>query len=80
MLTNCTGIWGCAFRSWGVMRGARKLEAREWDADFHCYDLSRDPLEKTDLGPARCPDLLEEATRHFGGPPTAVPRVAGGGL
>ncbi len=80
VLTNCTGIWGCAFRSWGVMRGARKLEAREWDADFHCYDLSRDPLEKTDLGPARCPDLLEEATRHFGGPPTAVPRVAGGGL
>ena len=38
-LTNCSELWGCAFRNWGLMRGALKLEAREWDFDWHCWNV-----------------------------------------
>ena len=30
-LTNCSELWGCAFRNWGAMRDSLKIEAREWD-------------------------------------------------
>ncbi|AKT37905.1 sulfatase-like hydrolase/transferase [Chondromyces crocatus] len=68
-LTNCTGIWGCAFRNWGMMRGSRKLEAREWDRTWHCYDVLDDPREERDLGPEACGDLTTLANGIFGGPP-----------
>ena len=56
-LTNCTGIWGCAFRNWGMMRGSLKLEGREWDSTWRCYDVLSDPHEQHDLAPER-PDLV----------------------
>ncbi|HSN99981.1 MAG TPA: sulfatase-like hydrolase/transferase, partial [Candidatus Nanopelagicales bacterium] len=68
-LTNCTGIWGCAFRNWGLMRGPMKLEAREWDRDWHCYDVLADPREERDLGVGACGDLAREAEVIYGGPP-----------
>jgi arylsulfatase A-like enzyme len=68
-LTNCAGVWGCAFRNWGMMRGARKLEAREWDTGWHCYDVLTDPLEQHDLGPAACGDLVGRAEALHGGLP-----------
>ena len=40
-LTNCSELWGCAFRNWGLMRGTLKLEAREWDFDWHCWNTGR---------------------------------------
>ena len=70
-LTNCSGIWGCAFRNWGMMRGARKLEGREWDNAWHCYDVLADPREQHDLGPAACGDLPALAERVYGGLPSA---------
>jgi len=72
-LTNCSGVWGCAFQSWGMMRGTLKLEAREWDSAWHCFDLARDPLEKNDLGPEACGELVELAERVHGGRPGARP-------
>lgn len=70
-LTNCSGIWGCAFRNWGMMRGGLKLEGREWDSQWHCYDVLADPREEHDLGPAACGGLLPLAEQIHGGLPGA---------
>jgi arylsulfatase A-like enzyme len=70
-LTNCSGIWGCAFRNWGLMRGSRKLEGREWDSRWHCYDVLSDPREEHDLGPEACGDLPAVADRVYGGLPSS---------
>ena len=64
--------WGRAFRNWGAMQGTLKLEGREWDESWHCYDVATDPLEKADLGPDACADLRAVAQRAFGGPPGQV--------
>ena len=68
-LTNCSELWACAFRNWGVMRGRLKLEAREWDFEWHCWDVAADPMERHDLGPAACAPLGEAARALFGGMP-----------
>ena len=69
-MTNCSGIWGCAFQNWGVMQGSRKLVAREWDDAWRCHDVLADPGERNDLGPAGCAELLPLADRVFGGLPS----------
>ncbi len=61
VMTNCTELWQCAFRNWGAIRGARKLIAHQYDADWSCFDTSTDPEEKHDLGAAACGDLREVA-------------------
>ncbi|WP_437866815.1 sulfatase-like hydrolase/transferase [Sorangium sp. So ce363] len=71
-LTNCTGIWGCAFKNWGMMRGNMKLESRAWDTVWHCYDVLADPREQRDLGPAACGDLPRLADALYGGPAGSV--------
>jgi hypothetical protein len=68
-LTNCSELWGCAFRNWGMMKGPLKLEAREWDFDWHCWDVVADPLERHDLGASACGPLVESANALFGGLP-----------
>jgi glucan phosphoethanolaminetransferase (alkaline phosphatase superfamily) len=68
-MTNCAGVWSCAFENWGYMRGKMKLEAREWDTGYKCYDLIQDPLERDDLGPKACGDLLSLTERTFKGLP-----------
>lgn len=65
-MTNCAGVWSCAFENWGYMKGTRKLEARAWDPAYHCYDLALDPAEKTDLGASACAPLPERARALFG--------------
>jgi hypothetical protein len=64
-MTNCSGVWGCAFENWGVMRGTRKLHAREWDQQWLCYDVARDALETSPLPLSECADLLKDAERIF---------------
>jgi arylsulfatase A-like enzyme len=76
-LTNCSELWGCAFRNWGVMRGSLKLEAREWDFDWHCWDVATDPFERRDLGPRACGDLPDVAACLFGGLPRAAAEPTG---
>ena len=60
-LTNCAGVWSCAFENWGAMRGWRKVEAREWDSHWRCFDLQSDPKEQNDLGEAACAELVSYA-------------------
>jgi glucan phosphoethanolaminetransferase (alkaline phosphatase superfamily) len=72
-LTNCTELWGCPFRNWGLMRGTLKLEAREWDFDWHCWDVATDPHEEHDLGRIACGSLASSAEKLLGGLPKSAP-------
>ena len=65
-LNNCTWLWECGFRNWGLMQGPIKIEAREWDDEFHCFDLLADPLEEVNLGEDACAPLPELARDMFG--------------
>lgn len=69
-LTNCSGVWGCAYKNWGVMRGPLKVEGREWYTGWHCFDVLKDPQEKNDLGQAVCGDLMDQANKIYGEPPS----------
>ena len=64
-LTNCSGVWGCAFENWGYMRRNLKLESRSWDTGYKCYDLELDPFEQVDLGVQACGDLFELARQTY---------------
>jgi glucan phosphoethanolaminetransferase (alkaline phosphatase superfamily) len=69
-MTNCAGVWGCAFENWGVMQGRRKLFAREWDQTWLCYDTEADPKELDPLPIEQCEELRREAEtlyRHLPG-------------
>jgi arylsulfatase A-like enzyme len=68
-MTNCAGVWSCAFENWGYMQGPRKLEARAWDSGWHCYDVEADPREQSPLPIEECGDLLTRAVDTFGGLP-----------
>ncbi len=68
-VSNCSGVWGCAFRNWGAIRGTQKVIAREWDSEWRCYDVATDPEEKHDLGPEACADLAAVAEATNGGFP-----------
>lgn len=65
-MTNCAGVWSCAFENWGYMQRSLKLEARSWDNGWRCFDVAKDPFEDTDLGPDGCKTLLPHAERTFG--------------
>jgi arylsulfatase A-like enzyme len=65
-LTNCTDTWGCGFRNWGAIKRSLKLEAREFDFDWHCYNLAIDPGERHDLGAEACVELRRAAESTFG--------------
>jgi glucan phosphoethanolaminetransferase (alkaline phosphatase superfamily) len=56
-LSNCTALWGCAFRNWGVMQGTRKLFQLQGEGEPKCFDLATDPNEEhSEL--SRCSDLM----------------------
>jgi len=74
-LTNCAGVWSCAFENWGIMQGPRKLEARSWDVGWNCYDVETDPFEQARLPLDQCDDLLKVAQKTYGRlPGKDVPR------
>jgi len=74
-LTNCAGVWSCAFENWGIMQGPRKLEARSWDVGWNCYDVETDPFEQSRLPLDQCDDLLKVAQKTYGRlPGKDVPR------
>lgn len=72
-MTNCTWVWECSFRNWGVMQGPRKIEAREWDATYHCFDVLADPDERVDLGERLCQPLTDVAREWFHAMPNVTP-------
>jgi glucan phosphoethanolaminetransferase (alkaline phosphatase superfamily) len=65
-MTNCAGVWSCAFENWGIMQGPRKLEARSWDVGWNCYDVEADPHEQSKLPLEECQDLLKVAQKTYG--------------
>jgi glucan phosphoethanolaminetransferase (alkaline phosphatase superfamily) len=74
-MTNCAGVWSCAFENWGMMQGSLKLEARSWDTGWNCYDVATDPLEQVRLPLEQCDDLLKLAEKTYGRlPGKDVPR------
>jgi hypothetical protein len=69
VMTNCSPLWACAFKNWGAIRGSKKLIAHQGDSDWNCYDVEKDPEEKTNLGKESCGDLLPLAEHTMGGRP-----------
>jgi glucan phosphoethanolaminetransferase (alkaline phosphatase superfamily) len=69
ILTNCSELWACAFKNWGAIRGTRKLIAHQGDNHWNCFDVAKDPEEKTDLGIDACRDLLPLAEGNGRGRP-----------
>jgi arylsulfatase A-like enzyme len=65
-LTNCSWVWECGFRNWGLMQGPMKIEARGWDNEFHCFNLLQDPTESLNLGEDACAPLPDIARATFG--------------
>jgi len=67
-MSNCAGVWSCAFENWGYMKENIKLEARSWDPGWRCFDVLADPRELDNLGPThpRCAELVRQAQRTFG--------------
>jgi hypothetical protein len=72
-MTNCTWVWECSFRNWGMMQGSRKIEAREWDHTYHCFDVLADPDEQIDLGERSCAPLPDLAREIFPAMPNVTP-------
>ncbi len=72
-LSNCTGVWQCEFRNWGMMQGPIKIQAREWDGEFHCFDLRADPEETNNLGEQACGNLPQLARSLFHVMPNSKP-------
>jgi glucan phosphoethanolaminetransferase (alkaline phosphatase superfamily) len=68
-MTNCSELWACAFKNWGVMSGTRKLIATQADHAWNCFDVATDPDEENDLGPAGCGALVTFAEAGFHGRP-----------
>jgi glucan phosphoethanolaminetransferase (alkaline phosphatase superfamily) len=69
LMTNCSELWACAFKNWGVMRGTRKLIATQADHAWNCFDLATDPEEENDLGPGGCGNLAMFAEAGLHGRP-----------
>jgi hypothetical protein len=69
VLTNCSSIFSCAFKNWGAMRGFKKVVGTETDSAWRCFDLARDPDERTNLGAEACGDLAAVAEADGRGTP-----------
>jgi glucan phosphoethanolaminetransferase (alkaline phosphatase superfamily) len=72
-LTNCTWVWECSFRNWGMMQGPMKIEAREWDGEFHCFNVLDDPFELNNLGEGACSPMPELARQIYHSMPNITP-------
>jgi len=66
LLTNCAGVWSCAFENWGIMQKNLKLESRAWDTGWKCHDVAQDPLELKNLDLSECGDLVKLANEAYG--------------
>ncbi|MEO6603718.1 MAG: sulfatase-like hydrolase/transferase [Polyangiaceae bacterium] len=66
LMTNCAGVWSCAFENWGIMQKNMKLESRAWDTGWKCHDVARDPFEVQNLDLSECGDLVSLANSAYG--------------
>ena len=66
LMSNCTGVWSCAFENWGIMQKNMKLESRAWDSGWRCHDVAKDPMEFQNLELSACGDLVKLANEAYG--------------
>ena len=66
LMSNCTGVWSCAFENWGIMQRNLKVESRAWDTGWKCHDVAKDPLELKNLDLSECGDLVKLADEAYG--------------
>jgi glucan phosphoethanolaminetransferase (alkaline phosphatase superfamily) len=64
-MSNVAWSWEYRKPNWGLMQGSLKIQARDMDSTFHCFDLAKDPGETRDLGQAGCPALWAAATKLY---------------
>ncbi len=69
VLTNCSGIFACAFKNWGAMSGTHKLVATQNDTEWKCFDVAADPGETDPLDESECGGLRELAEADGRGTP-----------
>jgi hypothetical protein len=55
------------------MQGAMKLEAREWDNEYHCFNVLEDPDEQNNLGEHACWPMPDMARDLFHAMPNITP-------
>jgi glucan phosphoethanolaminetransferase (alkaline phosphatase superfamily) len=60
-ITNCSEMWACPLKCWGVLRGDRKLIAQVWDGAWRCTFLAGSERE---VPIEQCADLVA-ASRDF---------------
>ena len=64
------GIFSCAFKNWGAMRGKLKLLADENNSDWRCFDVARDdPTNAATSASTRAATLRELAEGEGRGSP-----------
>ena len=66
LMTNCSGLWTCAFENWGIMQKNLKIESRAWDSGWKCHDVAKDPLELKNLDLSECGNLAQLADEAYG--------------
>ncbi|HEY3665792.1 MAG TPA: sulfatase-like hydrolase/transferase [Polyangiaceae bacterium] len=66
LMTNCAGVWSCAFENWGIMQRNLKVESRAWDVGWKCHDVAKDPFELNNEDLSECGDLVELADKAYG--------------
>jgi len=66
LMTNCAGVWSCAFENWGIMQKNLKVESRAWDYGWKCHDVARDPFELQNFELSDCGDLAKLAELAYG--------------
>jgi len=75
LMSNCTGVWSCAFENWGIMQKNLKVESRAWDTGWKCHDVAKDPLELVNLELSECGNLVQLADEAYGRlPGQGIPR------
>ena len=72
-MTNCSETFPCAFDTWGLMRGDRKIEAQAWAPGWECHDLSGERETDAPPGDPECDSLIAESRAHFPMLPGGVP-------
>jgi phosphoglycerol transferase MdoB-like AlkP superfamily enzyme len=66
LMTNCAGVWSCAFENWGIMQRNLKVESRAWDVGWKCHDVAKDPFELNNEDLSECGDLVRLADKAYG--------------
>jgi arylsulfatase A-like enzyme len=63
-MTNCTPLFSCPLKNWGVLGDRHALVAQPWDDDFRCVDL-RTGAEGLDLASPPCAELRRASRSWF---------------